>query len=152
MLIFELLFRRGDISLSPGRRPIITTSACGFLLRMKCAIDKIAVFISSGSFLSILLVPQWIIAVSKFLGISPFCSLHRTCCVLSPPTPKLKAWSGSKYFDHTLRYRDSPLTIESPICKISCLVLAAILRLLDAVLPMLFLSLVEQVLKPCLLG
>ena len=66
-------------------------SACGFFSRMKYVIHKIAVFISSGSFLSILFVPQWIIAVCKFLGISPFCSLHRTFCILSPPTPKFNA-------------------------------------------------------------
>ena len=62
----------------------------------------------------------------RLLGISPFSTLHRTCCVRSPPIPKFKAYRDSKYLDHTVLYRDKPFTIESPMSKILAPLVCAI--------------------------
>ena len=51
--------------------------------------------------------------IFRFLGISPFLTLHSTCCVRSPLIPKFKALSGLKNLDHTVWYLDKPFIIES---------------------------------------
>ena len=38
------------------------------------------------------------------LSNSPLLSLHKTCCVASPPIPKLRAWRGEKSSRHTYTY------------------------------------------------
>ena len=64
-------------------------------------IDTIPYFISVGLFLSRLFVAQCITTAFEHEGTSPFCTLHKTCRVLSPPIPKFKALSGLKCLDHT---------------------------------------------------
>ena len=87
----------------------------GFRFSIAYAIDVIPFFISAGLSLSRLFVPQCISIVSTFTGISPFCTLHNTCWVLSPLIPKFKALTGSNNSDQTLRYLQSPFMMESPI-------------------------------------
>jgi len=81
-------------------------------------IEVIPSVISEGVSLSILFVPQCITHICKFIGISPFSTLHSTCWVRSPPMPKFNARNGPKYVDQTFEYLDSPFMRESPISKI----------------------------------
>ena len=70
--------------------------------------------IFKGSFLSKLLLPQWITVCLIRLGTSRFPTLNRTCSVLSPPMSKFSAPMGARLFFHTLWYLDSPPMIEAP--------------------------------------
>lgn len=40
---------------------------------------------------------------------SPLVSLHRTCWVASPPTPKFRVWSGENSFLHTWRNKQTQI-------------------------------------------
>lgn len=43
----------------------------------------------------------------RMFSSSPFCSLHSTLQVVSPPMPKLSAWSGENNSLHTCRQTDN---------------------------------------------
>ncbi len=46
---------------------------------------------------------QWFRTFGLMLSSSPLLSLHSTCCVASPPIPKLRAWRGENSCRHTCR-------------------------------------------------
>ena len=93
--------------------------ALGFAFCTSETMEVIPFTMSDGLSLLMLLVPQWIMQIWGFFGISPFWTLHSTFCVRSPPIPNFKALSGLKYFDLTVWYLDNPFIIESPMSNIS---------------------------------
>ena len=66
-----------------------------------------------GSLRSVLLVPNWSNAIWVLFSKSILLARHRTCCTLSPPTPRLIFFR--KYFLHTCRYLLWHAAIKFPI-------------------------------------
>ena len=70
--------------------------------------------ISWGESVEILLVPHWTTMFHTNGSSYKLMARQRKFSTRSPPMPKFIAFSGTKYFFHTIWYRGSPSMMESP--------------------------------------
>ena len=99
---------------SRGVKPHIMMFTVLDFLRKIVPTSTMQLAISWGQSVEILLVLHW---TTMFHTNGSSCKLkarQRTFSTQSPPIPKLIAFSGTKYFFHTIWYRDSPSMMEFP--------------------------------------
>ena len=114
LFVSVIFLRLGDQFKSLGIKPVTMILGLADFSLKAAATDIIPRAISMGESLSISLVPAWITMCFTVGGKCICLALQSTCCVLSPPIPKLIALYDLNLFQ-TFPYLNRPLIIESPI-------------------------------------